>query len=183
MARTVSQGEDGFWRVSGEPADNYYLTRAESVRVAANLDAADVPTSSQPATQVSEGQQNAALGPADATITTAVVTPGAGGTQAATVQLKDAAGANLGSKTAVRWWLSAAGAALGAVDAGAIATAPTVTTGVAIDSPHTYNGVALTDSTGKVVIRFAGSAPARFNISCGRLSKAAAADFVDQTPS
>jgi hypothetical protein len=183
MARTVSQGEDGFWRVSGQPTDQYYVTQALALRVAANLDASDVPSAESPSTPVSEAAQNAALGPADATITTAAVTPGAGGTQAATVQLKNAAGANLGSKVAVRWWLSAAAAALGAVDADAIATAPTVTTGVAIESPHTYCGVALTDATGKVVIRFAGSAPARFNIACGRLSKAATADFVDQTPS
>lgn len=180
MARTVSQGEDGFWRVSGQPTDQYYITRAQAVRVAANLDAGDVPTTEQPATPVSESLQNAALGPADATITTAVVS--AGTTQAATVQLKDAAGANLGTKTAVHWWLSAAGSALGAADSSAIASAATVTTGVAIQSPHDYCGVALTDSTGKLVVRFTGSAPARFNIACGRLSKAAAADFADQTP-
>jgi hypothetical protein len=180
MARTVSQGEDGFWRVSGEPAENYYLGRAEAVRVAANLDAADVPTSSQPATQVSEGQQNAALGPADATITLSVVTPGAGGTQAATVQLKDAAGVNLAAVVPVHWWLSD-GDALGDAAAG-IATAPTATTGKSIGNPANHYGEALTDNTGKLVMRFTGAAVCRFNVASGRLAKAAAANFVDQTP-
>jgi hypothetical protein len=50
MARTVSQS-DGFWVVSG--TGGYYATRAESARVAAQLDAADA----TPATPTAEARQ------------------------------------------------------------------------------------------------------------------------------
>ncbi len=41
MARTVEQGEDGFWRISGEPESEYYRTEEIANRVAAQLDAGD----------------------------------------------------------------------------------------------------------------------------------------------
>jgi len=182
MARTVSQGEDGFWRVSGQPTDQYYETQAQATRVAANLDAAEQPTAEQPATPVSEAAQNAALGPSDATITHAVISAGAGGTQKATAQLKNATGGNLGSKAPVRWWLSD-GNALGEAEAGSVTDA-SVTVGVSIGQPATVHhwGDALTDDTGKLEIVFTGAGVVRFNIASGRLAKAAADNFADQTP-
>ena len=64
MARTVSQSEDdGFWRVSGQPATQYYETRALAVRVAAGLDAADAAV---PATAGPETSQDTAIAAAAA---------------------------------------------------------------------------------------------------------------------
>jgi hypothetical protein len=55
--RTVSQDDDGFWHVSGEPANEYFPTQEEAKRVAANLDAIDA-TAGSP---VDEANQDAAL--------------------------------------------------------------------------------------------------------------------------
>jgi hypothetical protein len=41
MARTVTKGTDGFWRVSGMDEDAYFTDEHHAKRVAENLDAAD----------------------------------------------------------------------------------------------------------------------------------------------
>ena len=41
MGRTVTKGADGFFRVSGQPEEEYFTDEHVAQRVAHNLDAAD----------------------------------------------------------------------------------------------------------------------------------------------
>ncbi|HXJ25965.1 MAG TPA: hypothetical protein VNH17_09700 [Streptosporangiaceae bacterium] len=117
MARTVSQSEDdGFWRVSGQPSSEYYATRATAVRVAANLDAADLPTSSAPSTGASETAQ-------DTAITAAAAAAAAASTAAGTAEGDAQTASNMASNA-----LSAAGLAASAAAAAATAASTAQTT-------------------------------------------------------
>ena len=49
MARTVTKGEDGFYRVSGAPEGEYFSDEETAKRVAANRDSADEQASAEEA--------------------------------------------------------------------------------------------------------------------------------------
>jgi hypothetical protein len=41
MGRSVTKGDDGFFRISGRPEDEYYGSEATAKKIAANLDKQD----------------------------------------------------------------------------------------------------------------------------------------------
>lgn len=75
MARTVSQGEDGFWRISGQPDTQYYPSQAVARRVAANLDGADLVPGSDAAEAAQSAGVEHAIGKASLTVTAANLPP------------------------------------------------------------------------------------------------------------
>ncbi len=122
MARTVEEGEDGFWRISGEPESEYYRTEEIATRVAAQLDAGD--------TEGEEGQDARILAADDSYILTYVQgEDSSGGTQEL-----DCAGAVVGDVVASWLRLDATGGS----NKGTFANATDLTTAMFV-SPVTTN--------------------------------------------